>query len=196
MRPTLPTPTARRRLARHALLAASGERASAGCAPVRRAPSVARAVPLVAAAFACALAVGIPAAAHAQESNPRFGEWKLRSDAPPPRSNVMTYEPWMEDGMRITVTSTNADGESSSWGYTTLFDGVFRPVTGQQDAETAVEIVDARTTRILNRRNGRVYQVILNTLSEDGQRIDNEYIRVDEEGKPTRVSHATYDRIR
>jgi len=108
----------------------------------------------------------------------------------------MTYEPWMEEGMRITVTSTNADGESSSWGYTTLFDGVFRPVTGQQGAETAVEIVDERTTRILNRRDGQVYQVILNTLSEDGQRIDNEYIRVDEEGKPTRVSHATYDRIR
>lgn len=131
----------------------------------------------------------------AAAANPRFGEWRLRSDAPPPFSNVMTYEPWGDGGMKITVASINADGESSEWSYTTLFDGVFRPVEGQENAETAVEVVDDRTNRILNRRDGQVYQVIVNVLSEDGNQIDNEYRRTAEDGSE-RVSHAVYRRIR
>jgi len=138
------------------------------------------------------------AASHvsAQATNPRFGEWKLRSDAPPPSINIMTYEPYGEGGMRITVASTNARGQSSEWGYTTMFDGEFYPVTGQENAQTSVEIINDRSTRISNMRDGRVYQVIINTLSEDGNAIDNEYVRLDENGKIERVTHASYDRIR
>ena len=77
-----------------------------------------------------------------------------------------------------------------------MFDGEFLPVTGQQNSETAVEVVNDRVTRISNRRDGRVYQVIINTLSEDGNSISNEYIRLDEDGKITRVTHAIYDRQR
>jgi hypothetical protein len=133
--------------------------------------------------------------AAAQNTNPRFGVWQMESDAPPPSKNIMTYEPYEETGMRITVASTNARSQESEWGYVTLFDGVFRPVWGQENAETAVEIVDERTTRILNKRNGRVGQVIINTLSEDGNTINNEYVRLDENGKITRVTHAVYRRI-
>ena len=133
-------------------------------------------------------------AAESAAANPRFGAWRLQSDAPPPASNVMTYEPWGDGGMKITVASTNADGESSEWSYATLFDGVFRPVEGQENAETAVEVVDDRTNHIYNRRDGEVYQVIVNVLSEDGNRIDNEYRRTMEDGSE-RVSHAVYVRI-
>ena len=97
--------------------------------------------------------------------------------------------------MSITVASTNAEGVDSEWSYVTEFDGEFRPVDGLEDSDTAVEIVDERSTRILNRRGGRVYQVIINTLSVNGNRIDNEYVRFDEEGRVTRVNHAIYDRI-
>ena len=131
----------------------------------------------------------------AQDTNPRFGVWKLKSDAPPPSSNIMTYESYGDGGMKITVASTNRSGRSSEWSYVTMFDGVFRPVEGQENAETAVEIVDERTTRILNKRNGRVSQVIINTLSEDGNTINNEYVRMDQDGKITRVTHAIYERI-
>ncbi len=136
-----------------------------------------------------------PTAAEAQGES-RFGEWRLQSDAPPPSSNIMTYEPWGDGGMKITVASTNSQGRSSEWGYTTLFDGAFRTVEGQENSETAVEVVDERTTRITNRRNGRVSQVIINTLSDDGNRIDNDYIRFDAEGRITRVTRAVYERIR
>lgn len=142
------------------------------------------------------LVVSVVAASAAQRENPRFGVWKLQSDAPPPQSNVMTYEPWGDNGMKITVESTNRNGDSSAWSYTTEFDGVFRAVEGQQNAETAVEIIDERSTRIYNQRNGRITQVIINTLSEDGNTISNEYVRMDADGKITRVTHAVYERIR
>ena len=137
---------------------------------------------------------GVATEASGQATNPRFGVWKLKSDAPPPSSNVMTYEPYGDGGMRITVASTNRQGNSSEWGYVTMFDGTFRPVTGRENAETSVEIVDDRTTRISNKNNGRVSQVIINTLSEDGNTISNEYVRMDEHGAITRVTHATYER--
>ncbi len=130
-----------------------------------------------------------------QTTNPRFGVWKMRSDAPPPSVNIMTYEPYGDGGMRITVESTNARGRDSKWGYVTMFDGVFRPVTGREGSETAVEIVNERTTRISNKRNGRVSQIIINTLSEDGNTINNEYVRLDENSDIVRVTHAVYERI-
>jgi len=134
--------------------------------------------------------------ASAQNPADRFGRWQMDSDAPPPSINIMTYEAWGDGGMAITVESTNARGEDNAWGYNTLFDGEFRPVWGQENAETAVEFVDERVTRISNMRNGRVTQVIINTLSEDGNTINNEYVRLDADGKITGVGHALYRRIR
>lgn len=127
-------------------------------------------------------------------SNPRFGVWQLESERPPPYRNVMTYEPYGDGGMMITVATTNDDGETSEWSYATLFDGEFRPVEGQENATTAVEVVDERTNRILNARAGEVYQVIINVLSEDGNTINNEYRRTAEDGTES-VSHAVYRRI-
>ncbi len=77
-----------------------------------------------------------------------------------------------------------------------MFDGKFRPVTEQDGSETAVEIINERVTRISNARSGRVTQVIINTLSEDGDTISNEYVRLDENGDIVRVTHAVYERIR
>ncbi|MEX2466689.1 MAG: hypothetical protein WD995_07245 [Gemmatimonadota bacterium] len=147
-------------------------------------------------AFAFFALLALPLALAAQDPADRFGVWRMQSDAPPPSSNIMTYEPHGDGGMRITVESTNARGQDSKWGYVTLFDGEFRPVDGQEGSDTAVEFVDDRTTRITNRRNGRVTQVIINTLSEDGNVIENEYVRLDADGKITGVGHATYVRVR
>ncbi|MFB3110541.1 MAG: hypothetical protein ACE10G_00750 [Gemmatimonadales bacterium] len=140
--------------------------------------------------------LAVVTAASGQTTNPRFGVWKLKSDAPPPAINIMTYEPYGDGGMSITVESTNSTGRESKWSYVTMFDGVFRPVTGREGAETAVEIVDDRTTRISNKRDGRVYQVIINVLSEDGNTINNEYVRLDESGNIVRITHAVYERNR
>ncbi len=141
------------------------------------------------------IATATIAAAVTQESpNPRFGKWKLKSDRPAPYLNIMTYEPYGDGGMRITIEATNAKGKKRKWGYVTLFDGKYRPVTGDSNTEeSAVEVVDARTNKIMNKTGDRV-NVIINVLSEDGDTIENEYRNVDDNGAET-VSHAVYERI-
>ena len=52
----------------------------------------------------------------------------------------------------------------------------------------------AKSIRILNKRNGVLTQVVINTLSDDNNTINNEYIRMDKDGKITGVTHVTYNR--
>ena len=125
------------------------------------------------------------------DTNPRtarFGVWDNSTNP----NNVMTYEPYEKDGSKLTV--SNPSNPSSAWSYVTLFDGVFRPVTGQEGSETAVEIINAKSIRIYNKRNGVLTQVVINTLSDDNNTISNEYIRMDKDGKIMGVSHVTYNR--
>ncbi|MGE0043842.1 MAG: hypothetical protein AB7H88_21500 [Vicinamibacterales bacterium] len=138
----------------------------------------------------------VPVAAQLGADNPRFGRWKIQSDAPPPSSNIMTYEPYVEDGktgMRVTIVAVNAKGETRTWGYVTMFDGKFRPMTGDTNADSAaVTVIDSRTTKIENKTGDNI-QTIINVLSEDGNTINNEY-RSMRDGKEV-VTHAVYKRI-
>src|ERR1051325_5848277 len=118
----------------------------------------------------------------------RFGVWDNSTNP----NNVMTYEAYDKGGSKLTV--SNPSNPASDWSYVTLFDGVYRPVTGQQGAETAVEIINAKSLRIYNKRNGVLTKVVIKTLSEDNNTINNEYIRMDKDGKITGVSHVTYNR--
>jgi hypothetical protein len=118
----------------------------------------------------------------------RYGVWDNAANP----NNVMTYEPYEKGGMKITV--SDPTNPSAAWSYVTMFDGKFQPVTGQQNSETAVEIINEKSTRIYNKRNGVVYQVVINTLSDDNTKINNEYIRMDKDGKITGVTHVTYVR--
>jgi hypothetical protein len=118
----------------------------------------------------------------------RFGVWDNSTNP----NNVMTYEGYEKGGSKLTV--SNPSNPASDWSYVTLFDGVFRPVTGQPGSETAVEIINSKSIRILNKKDGVVYQVVINTLSADNNTINNEYIRMDKDGKITGVTHVTYIR--
>ena len=146
---------------------------------------------LFAAIPASAQAPAAAAAKKADNTDPRtarFGVWDNSTNP----NNVMTYEAYEKGGSKLTV--SNPSNPSQDWSYVTLFDGVYRPVTGQQGAETAVEIIDPKSIRIYNKRNGVLNQVVINTLSEDNNTISNEYIRMDKEGKITGVTHVTYIR--
>jgi len=137
-------------------------------------------------ACAALMAVTVIAAPAWAQGESRFGVWDNEADP----NNVMTYTPDGPGGMKISVDNPSKPG--TGWSYVTKFDGQFRPVTGQPGAETAVEVINDRSTRIYNKRNGVVYQVVINTLSEDGKKINNEYIRMDANGKITGVTHVTY----
>ena len=143
-----------------------------------------------------AMMAALAAGPSAQNTNPRFGKWKLKSDAPAPASNVMTYEPHGAKGMKITVESVNAKGEPSKWWYTTEFDGKDQPVTGQApNSMTSVRVIDDRINEIVNKRDGKITQVLTNVLSPDKNTLGIIYMRLDEQGKTTGVTFATYERI-
>jgi len=144
-----------------------------------------RSLLISAAAFIATLFIANPSSAQPQL---RFGVWDNSTNP----NNVMTYEPFETGGSKLTV--SNPSDHSKDWSYVTFFDGKFRPVTGQPGAETAVEVINPKSIRILNKRDGVVYQVVINTLSDDNNTIHNEYIRMDKDGKITGVTHVDYNR--
>ena len=126
---------------------------------------------------------------------PRIGVWKMRAGAQSAASRSLVYEPHGDGGMDVAVESTDSQGRNCKWSYVTLLDGAFRPVTGQEGAETAVEIVDDHTTRISKRKDGRLHQVIISVLSEDRSTISNGVVHLDEDGDIVGVTHAEYDKV-
>src|SRR5262249_13275987 len=144
----------------------------------------------------CVAVAALAAALSAQtKTNPRFGVWKMTQD--PPATNIMTYEPWGDGGMKITVEATNAEGRKTKWTYNTLFDGKDMPVSGDTRTEfTAVRKIDDRTNEITNKRGGKVVQVVTNVLSADGNTINNTYQNYGENGEKTTVTRAVYERIK
>jgi hypothetical protein len=130
-------------------------------------------------------------------SNPRFGRWLLQSDAPPPASNVMTYEPFGTRGMKVTIESVSAKGDTARWWYTTEFDGREMPVTGNANqTHAAVRTVSPRINEIVNLNAGRVTQRLTNVLSPDHNTIGVIYMREGADGVTGAVTFATYRRIR
>lgn len=130
-----------------------------------------------------------------QTPNPRYGTWKLKSTAPAPQSNLMTYAPFNGTGMKITIDSVNASGAASQWYYTTMFDGKDEPVTGNRGTDTAsVRVINDKINEIVNKKAGVVTQVLTNILSPDNNTIAVVYWRQDADGKTTSVSNATYER--
>ncbi len=150
--------------------------------------------PLLALCGGLALVV-FPAAASAQ-SNPRFGRWLLKSDAPAPASNIMTYEPFGTDGMKVTIQSVNAKGDTTRWWYTTTFDGADKPVTGNAgQTHASVRSISPLVNEIVNKKDGVVTQRLTNVLSPDHNTIAVIYMREDAQGHTTGVTFATYLRI-
>lgn len=138
----------------------------------------------------------LPVTVEAQQTNPRFGRWLLKSDAPAPASNIMTYEPFGAGGMKVTIQSVNAKGDTTRWWYTTNFDGADMPVTGNAgQTHAAVKPVSPLVNEIVNKKNGAVTQRLTNVLSPDHNTIAVIYMREDAQGRTTGVTFATYLRI-
>jgi len=135
--------------------------------------------------------------AWAETPNPRFGKWRLKSTAPAPTSNIMSYEPSGKHGMKITIDAVNKDGVKSQWFYTTRFDGKDEPITGNPGADTgSVKVINAAINEIIYKKDGKISQMLTNVLSPDGDTIGIIYMRMDESGKTSNVTFATYERVK
>ena len=148
---------------------------------------------------AVALALAVSALAQTTD-NPRFGKWRLKPTDPnaAPSTNVMTYEPFNGTGMKVTINRLNEDGTlTAQWGYTTMFDNKETAMTGSRSKETAaVRMISDRTAEITYRTAGRITQQLTNVLSVDGNTIGIIYVSPGADGKPDRVTFATYERMK
>jgi len=132
----------------------------------------------------------------AEKPNPRFGRWKIKSNAPPPTSNIMTYEPLGKNGMKVTIDAVNRDGVKSQWGYNTNFDGKDEPLYGNPATDTgAVRIITPSINEIVYKKNGKVTQVLTNVLSPDQKTLGIIYMHQDPDGKTSSVTFATYEKM-
>src|SRR5215217_5940107 len=134
----------------------------------------------------CVVVVLLAASVSAQTpTNPRYGKWKLKSDAPAPQSNIMTYEPLSGGkGMKITIDAVNKDGVKSQWGYNTMFDGKDEPLYGNPGTDSgSVRQITDRINEIIYKKDGKITQVLTNVLSPDHTTIGVMYMRMNPEGK-------------
>jgi hypothetical protein len=145
-----------------------------------------------------AAVVMLAAGVAAQPANPRYGKWKLKSEAAAPQSNIMTYEPINGGkGMKITIDAVNKDGVASKWGYDTMFDGKDESLYGNPGTDTgSVKIITDRINEIVYKKDGKITQVLTNVLSPDGNSIGVMYMRQDPEGKTRNITFATYEKIK
>jgi hypothetical protein len=146
--------------------------------------------------LAAIAAIAASAAIVSAQTNPRYGKWKLKSDAPAPQGNVMTYEPHSGKGMKITINAVNKDGVKSEWGYTTMFDGKDEKLVGNPGTDTgSVKMLSDKVNEIVYKKDGKITQVLINVLSQDNQTIGVMYMRMNAEGKVTGITTATYERM-
>jgi len=150
---------------------------------------------LVLLAGVAALVAALGAPGSAQSGNPRFGRWKLKSDAPAPASNIMTYSSANGKGMKCTIDSVNREGKASQWYYTSMLDGKDAPITGNAGSDTAaVTVINDRINEIVYKKEGKITQILTNVISPDGSIIGVMYMRPGESG--TTVSFATYEKMK
>jgi hypothetical protein len=104
-----------------------------------------------------------------------IGTWVLNvakssySPGPAPKRQVSVYEA-VGQGVKVSVTSTSADGKTTSYSFTANIDGKDVPVTGNPEWDTvAVRRTDDRTLEFTRKKTGKVVQTATLVLSKDGK---------------------------
>jgi hypothetical protein len=127
--------------------------------------------------FSAAVLVGLvgfaAGAALAQPPDPLVGTWKLnvaKSTGSAFKSGTSKIEKTAA-GVKFTVDLVRDDGTTSHWSFTANYDGKDNPVTGSSPYGdmVALERVDARTTRIVSKKNGKVTTTQTIVVSPDGK---------------------------
>src|ERR1700722_1155244 len=141
----------------------------------------------------CLVAVAVGFAA-----NPNIGTWKLneaKSKIPPmaPKNNLVVYEA-AGDSVKVTVDGVSGDGKSFHSEWTGKFDGKDYPLTGDPTADTrAYKTVDAHTTDLVNKKDGKIVATGRIVISADGMSRIFTVSATDASGKKVKYS-GVYDK--
>src|SRR5260370_37975503 len=131
-----------------------------------------------------ALVLAVTAAAADQQS----GTWKMNpakskySPGPAPKSSTAKIES-DENGIKVNVEGTNADGSALHVQYDAKFDGKDYPITGGPNADTiSVQRIDANTIQSTSKKGGQVPMTVTSKVSKDGKTRTSTFKGKDAEG--------------
>ena len=131
----------------------------------------------------------VGATALAQSSDPLVGTWKLNVEKSKGAKSGSTTIEAAGKGVKFTVDLVSTDGTKSHWGFTGNYDGKDNPVTGDSPYGEVVSLtrVDAKTTRITSKHNGKVTATSTIVLSADGKTRTTTTKGTDVKGQPLDV---------
>ena len=141
---------------------------------------------LLIAAVLIGLGVGTPLA---QTSDPLVGNWKLNvAKSKGAKSGSTTIEA-AGQGVKFTVDLVATDGTVSHWSFTGNYDGKDNPVTGNSPwgNTAALTRVDANTTRITSKQNGKVMTTSTIVVASDRKTRTTTTKGTDLKGQPVDV---------
>jgi len=105
------------------------------------------------------------------------GTWKLDvakstyHQGQAPKSTTLIYEPAGE-GIKVTVDSVPASGAPIHYAYAANFDGKDNPVVGNPNADMSARTrVNATTTKLVNKRGGKMLSEVTLVTSSDGKSL-------------------------
>ncbi len=117
------------------------------------------------------------------------GTWKMNPDkskyspGPAPKSSTAKIES-DENGIKVNVEGTNADGSALHVQYDAKFDGKDYPITGVPNADTiSVKRIDANTIQSTSKKGGQVTMTVTSTVSKDGKTRTSTFKGKDAQGQ-------------
>jgi len=129
--------------------------------------------------LAVVFATALPQTGFAQSNplhNSLIGTWKLNlakstySPGPPPRGVTLTFQAEGQGGLRVTLETVDAEGNTTEGGGALPNDGNFHPVAGVPafDAQ-ADKAVNESTGWIIRTKAGKIVQTLIGVVSADGK---------------------------
>jgi hypothetical protein len=122
--------------------------------------------------LAAVLVVGIfTGAVIGQTSDPLIGTWKLNPAKSKGVKGGTTKIEAIGDGVKFTVDLVTDDGATHHWEMSGKYDGKDNPVTGDSPYGNSIALshVDANTTRLAAKQDGKATAVTTIVLSADGK---------------------------
>jgi hypothetical protein len=131
--------------------------------------------------------VGVSTGMVLAQANPLIGKWTLNAaKSTGAFKSGTTIVEAVGDGFKMTVELIGTDGTKRNWSFTANYDGKDVPVTGDSPYgdTSSVTRVDARTTRITSKYQGKPTTVHVIVVSPDGKTRTSSVKGTDKTGKP------------
>jgi hypothetical protein len=122
-------------------------------------------------------------------ADPVLGTWKLNlekssySPGPAPKSQLRTYEA-SQEGIRVTIKTTLADGQSTSVQHPVNYDGKEHPIVGSSQSDAiALQKIDDYTSEAILKHASKVIGTNRRVMSKDGKTMTITFQGTDRRGR-------------